>query len=271
MISHKQTPGFVTENSRSRHIQTLLRRHGECSVGLLARQCGVSDMTIRRDLALLARHGKVLRTHGGATVGEKVLFEFQFLQRSQVNESAKQGIARAASRVVQDGQSVLMDSGTTTLALAAQLRARRNLTVITTSLPVAATLQHAAGVKVLLLGGFVRHDSPDLVGALTEGNLETLQADLAFIGADGIDLKGGIYNQSPEVARMLGKMAAAAGSVYVVADSSKVGRTALVRFGHLARWGGLITDARLTRTQAAALRRAGVKLTLAPSKPEDSP
>jgi DeoR family transcriptional regulator of aga operon len=177
-------------------------------------------------------------------------------------------VAAAAAALVRDGQSVLMDSGTTTLALAEALRRRKALTVVTTSLPIAAALQHTPGVRVLLLGGYVRHDAPDLTGALTEANLETVRADVAFIGADGIDLQGRIYNQSPEVARMLGKMAAAAATVYVVADSTKVGQTALVRFGHIAHWGGLITDARLARPHAAALRRAGLKLILAKAEPE---
>ena len=224
-------------------------------------------MTIRRDLAILAEGGKVIRTHGGATVGEKVLFEFNFLQRAGVNESAKQQIAKTAAALVQDGQSVIMDSGTTTLALARQLRGHRGLTVITSSLPIAATLQHTPGVKVLLLGGFMRQDSPDLIGALTEANLESLRADLAFIGADGIDLAGRVYNASVEVGRMLAKMAAAAAATYVVADSSKIGRTALVRFGQLARWRGLVTNQGLSRAQATALRKAGVNLILSNSTP----
>jgi DeoR family transcriptional regulator of aga operon len=254
-------------NARHREIESLLRERGECSVEEFARRAAVSTMTIRRDLDVLARAGKVIRTHGGATLGEKVLFEFNFLQRAGVNESAKQQIAETASALVQDGQSVIMDSGTTTLALARQLRGHRSLTVITSSLPIAATLQHTPGVKVLLLGGFMRQDAPDLVGALTEANLESLRADLAFVGADGIDLAGRVYNASVEVGRMLAKMAAAATATYVVADSSKIGRTALVRFGQLARWRGLVTNQGLSKSHAAALRKAGVKLILGNSAP----
>ena len=95
-----------------------------------------------------------------------------------------------------------------------------------------------------------------------EVNLETIHADLAFIGADGIDLEGRIYNDSPEVARMLSKMAAAA-RVYVVSDHSKIGRKAMVRFGEASRWKGLIVDSGLSAPDRAALKKAGVNLLLA--------
>lgn len=249
--------------TRHQKIEALLQSQGGCSVEALARECGVSDMTIRRDLAALARHGKILRTHGGAMPGQKVLFEFEFLTRTKVNEGAKRQIAARAAALIPEGSVVAMDSGTTTLALACELRSRRNLTVITTSLPIAATLQAAEGVRVLLLGGFVRKDAPDLGGAMTEANLETIHADLAFIGADGIDLEGKIYNDNPEVARMLSKMAAAAARVYVVSDHSKIGRKAMVRFGEVSRWEGLIVDSGLSAPDRAALKKAGVNLLLA--------
>ena len=111
-----------------------------------------------------------------------------------------------------------------------------------------------------MLGGYLRASSPDLVGAITEANLETLRADAAFLGADGIDRHGGVYQESPEIARMLTKMAASAGRVYVVADASKLGKTALWRFGRLQDWAALITDAAADRSLLASLRKAGVRV-----------
>ncbi len=224
----------------------------------LQRRFGVSDMTIRRDLAALARAGRVIRTHGGASAAPKISFEFAFLRRQQTAEVAKQAIGRAAANLVQDGQSVLLDSGTTTLAVATALKARRNLTVITTSLPVASALQFCPTIRVLLLGGFVRADSPDLSGAVTESNLEQLHADVAIVGADGVDDRGRVYHAAPEVARLVGKMAAAAARVYVVADSSKLGRKALARSGDLTKWDGLVTE-----LPVPGLKRAGVNVVVA--------
>jgi DeoR/GlpR family transcriptional regulator of sugar metabolism len=228
---------------RHREIIGLLHARGECTVEDLAHSFGVSPMTIRRDLNVLAESGQVIRTHGGAAPAEAVMFEFQFLRRAKLNATAKDRIGAAAASLVRDGQSVLLDSGTTTLCIARHLRERNGITVITTSLPIASVLQRAAGVQTLLLGGYVRREAPDLQGPLTESNLESLRADIAFIGADGIDENGTCYNASLTVARMLSKMIHAAQQVYIVADASKLGRTALASFGHLADFSGLITDA----------------------------
>jgi len=241
----------------------ILTEDGECSVDTLARRFEVSDMTIRRDLQVLADAGRVIRTHGGATPAEQVRFEFQFLDRARQNAPAKDAIGRAAVQLVKDGQSVLLDSGTTTLAIARCLRTRQRLTVITTSLPIAAVLQNAPGVETMLLGGYVRRDTPDLGGALTESNLENLMADIAFIGADGIDVSGKVSNASISTARMLTKMAASAKRVYVVADSAKIGKTALVSFGQLTKWGGLITDSAVAAQSVRSLRKAGVHVIVA--------
>ena len=232
----------------------------------LGRALGVSGMTIRRDLRALAAEGKAIRTHGGAAMAQRISFEFGFLERVKEREAAKTAIGRAAADLVGGGQSVMLDSGTTTLALSRQLHGKAGLTVITTSLPIASELQYDQGIEVLLLGGYLRAASPDLAGALTQSNLETVRADVAFIGADGIDAGGAVYNHSPEVARMLAKMSAAADRVYVVADSAKLGKAALWRFGHLKDWAGLVTDDGADRSLLASLRRAGVSVIKAPIK-----
>ncbi len=138
-----------------------------------------------------------------------------------------------------------------------RIKDRKGLTVITTSLPIASELQYCQSIETLLLGGFLRHGAPDLAGSLTESNLENLRADIAFIGADGIDSQGNVYNRSMPVGRMLAKMAASADKVFVVADHSKLGRTALMRYGNIARWSGLITDRNAENGALSALRRAG--------------
>jgi DeoR/GlpR family transcriptional regulator of sugar metabolism len=253
----------MNAKTRQDRICEWIAQAGECSIEDLVRRFGVSGMTVRRDLQTLADHGKVIRTHGGATMAERVSFEFEFLNRVREHQAAKQQIAAAAAAEVKDGQSVVLDSGTTTLELAKRLRDKQRLTVVTTSLPVAAQLQYDRHIEVLLLGGYVRPSAPDLCGALTESNLESLRADVAFIGACGIDRRGAVYQNSPEIARMASKMAASAARVFVVADSSKLGRTALWRYGRLRDWAGLITDGAADRTTLAALRRAGVRVIVA--------
>jgi DeoR/GlpR family transcriptional regulator of sugar metabolism len=192
-----------------------------------------------------------------------VLFEFQFLRRAGQNRDQKERIGQRAARLIEDGQSIMLDSGTTTLSLARQLIGRRRLVVITTSLPIAATLQSVPGIETILLGGVVRRDAPDLEGPLTEANLESLHADLAFVGADGIGLDGEVYNASLSVGRMLMKMASRASGVYVVADSGKIGRSALSRFGNVREWRGVITDSGITSKDHASLREASVHVIIA--------
>jgi DeoR/GlpR family transcriptional regulator of sugar metabolism len=250
---------------RQKQMCELIAQRGECSIEQLMKQFGVSGMTVRRDLQSLADQGKVIRTHGGAAMAERISFEFEFLNRVRENHAAKDAVAAAAAAQIKDGESLMLDSGTTTLELAKRLRGRDGLTVITSSLPIAAQLQYDQRIEVLLLGGRLRASSPDLAGALTESNLETLRADVAFLGADAVDAHGAVYQESPELARMLTKMAASAGRVFVVADGSKLGKTALWRFGRLSDWAALITDASADRTLLASLKRAGVRVIKAAS------
>ncbi len=144
--------------------------------------------------------------------------------------------------------------------LAAASASLRDLTVITTALPIASELQYCDTIDVILLGGRLRRDAPDLSGAITLQTLEALHADIAFLGSDAIDLKGSCYNESTEVAHLIAAMSTVADAVYVVADSSKIGHAALGRTGSLKRWDGLITDKGLSPTATRALRRQGVKI-----------
>lgn len=258
------------KTQRHRQIQQLLRERGECSVEFLAATLNVSDMTIRRDLNQMAAEDRAVRTHGGAAPVEQVSFEFAFLREAGQNREQKTLIGRRAAALIEDGQSVMLDSGTTTLALARELVHRRRLVVITTSLPIAATLQRSAGAEVILLGGIVRRDAPDLAGPLTESNLDAFHADLAFVGADAIGLDGELYNGSLTVGQMLGKMSTRAGGVYVIADSSKIGRTALSRFGNARDYQALITDSGISDADRSALEAAGVRVIVAEALADES-
>lgn len=260
-----------TLQPRHQDILDLLRAKGSSSVDFLARRLGVSEMTVRRDLRAMEEDGRVVRTHGGATLAERVAFEFSFLQRTQVNQAAKQAIAAVAVCHLGKTRTLMLDSGTTTLALAELLKSHTDLTVITTSLPIASTLQFSPGIELLLLGGLLRRDAPDLGGPLTEANLENLRADVAFIGADAIDAKGGVYNNALPVGRMLCKMADSAARVFVLADSSKLGKTGLMRFGQLNKWAALITDDRADKSQLRSFKAAGATVIVAPYSAEKKP
>lgn len=249
------------EERQAKICQRIVQR-GECSVEELTDALGVSGMTIRRDLQVLADRGQVIRTHGGATLGERVSFDFAFLQRARENQEAKREIAKTAARLCENAKTIMLDGSTTTLAIARALRGRTGLTVITTSLPAAAELQFDQGIDVLLPGGYIQPYSPDLTGSLTEQNLEMLRADITFLGVDGIDSEGGVYTKPPDNTHMLLKMASSAREVYVAADGSKFNRHALRRFGYLADWAGLVTNSDADPDFLSQLRAAGVKVFL---------
>jgi DeoR/GlpR family transcriptional regulator of sugar metabolism len=231
--------------------QTLAERPG-VAVTALARRFGVSEMTVRRDLAALAAKFHVRRTHGGAMLSERMILEFDYRERRETNRNAKCAIAAAARKLVQPGQRLILDNGTTSLELAALLQDGVDLTVITPSLAVASELQHASGVEVILLGGVMRRGSPDLTGPVTEHCLELFAADLAFQGADGIGPDGAIYNTDLRLARVDRMMRRIAQRSCVLADHTKIGSLALARCGSLADVDVFITD---TGAPADALRR----------------
>lgn len=243
---------------RRERILELVAGGREVQITELAGEFDVSEMTVRRDLDSLAAEGRVIRTHGGAAAVGGVVFEFRFLDRANQNLSAKKEIASIAARIIVDGTTVILDSSTTTLAIAKELRHRRKLTVITTSLPIASELQYCEGVELVLLGGRLRRDSPDLSGVLTLQALEGLHSEVAFLGCDAVDAAGVAYNQSVEIAHLISAMARAASRVYFVADSSKIGHTALGRIGALSQWDGMISDSGLSAQSVRTLRNRGV-------------
>ncbi len=250
----------LSPDTRRQRITELLDQHGECTIGDLAERFGVSGMTIRRDLQELSDVGQVVCTRGGAAPAARVSFEFRFLERTNEHAEEKEQIAGVACSLVKPGDAVLLDSSTTTLAIARQLKTISKLTVITTSLPIASELFSHEHIEVILLGGRLRKDSPDLIGAITDSTLDMLRADIAFIGADAVDRRGNIYNASADLGRMLSRMADAASRVYAVADHSKIGQHELLRFGNIADWYGLITDSKLNRSLCRDLKRAGVSI-----------
>lgn len=226
----------------------------------MARRLGVSEMTIRRDLEKLETNADVRRTRGGAVVAERTVFEFTYHERQRAQSARKEIIARAALEMIEPGQRVILDTGTTTLHLAALLKDRVNLTVITPSLAVASELQYSSGVEVVLLGGILRRRSPDLTGPLTEHCLDLFSADWAFQGAEAVGADGSVYNVDLQLAQVDRKMRSKAAKACLLVDSSKFGRTALIRNGTLADFDMIITDRSAPENLRRLARKMGARL-----------
>lgn len=259
---------------RQERILELVRLEGGVRVSELVELLGVSDMTVRRDIAVLARRGLVTRVHGGATSPSgRSADEPGFAAKSGLQTGEKQAIAAAAVALVQPGDSVAISAGTTTYAVAAALRAVGDLTVVTNSIP-AAELLHAAGrddLTVILTGG-VRTPSDALVGPVAVTALRSLHVDWLFLGVHGIDDRAGLTTPNLDEAETNRALVAAARQVAVTADATKWGVVGLSSMARLEDVDVVVTDDRLDPDATRALRSRVGRVVVAPATPgEDGP
>jgi DeoR/GlpR family transcriptional regulator of sugar metabolism len=235
---------------RRRKILSIVHT-GLVNVEELSLHFGVSESTIRRDLFELANDGRIVRTYGGAALLNLDKREHSLDERQTVQRNQKDAIARVAAMQVRDGESLILDAGTTTCALARQLRGRRDLHVVTNNIMALTTLSSESGISLTMLGGSVRKMSMGTVGPLAEMALSRISADKAFLGADGLVAGRGLCEASQEQAALKEKMMDQAGAVYVLADSSKLGYAGQNAWTPLTRPWTLITDASATQEQLA--------------------
>ncbi|MDP9157558.1 MAG: DeoR/GlpR family DNA-binding transcription regulator [Pseudomonadota bacterium] len=216
----------------------------DANVEQLSEALGVSEATVRRDLTMLAKERRLVRTYGGATalVGahepEASLEERKSAQREQ-----KEAIAQAAALHVRDGDTVLLDGGTTCAALARQLSAHHDLHVVTNNLLAVMTLANAPGVRITLIGGDLRASSMSTLGPLAELVLSRLSVDVAFLGADGVAADFGLCEATAEQAYLKDCIIRRAAKVIVLADADKLGRARQQHWTPLERdWTLITTD-----------------------------
>jgi DeoR/GlpR family transcriptional regulator of sugar metabolism len=224
-----------------------------------------SEATVRRDLASLAAEGLIKRVHGGAVVGERLLEEPPVLQRCGVFTEQKRAIGRAAAALVHDGDTVFLGSGSTVLEVARNLTSRRELRVITNSLPIVNLLADVAEIHIVITGGFLRNAERTFVGFLVEKSLAELRADKTVIGIQGIHPEHGLTNDwLPEtmVDRTIVRFAP---ELIVVADSSKFGKTRLSYVTGLSEVNAIVTDGGIDAGMAKAITAHGVRLIVAES------
>ena len=247
-----------------------IREDGAVRVSDLARQLGVSDMTVRRDLEFLHGRGLIEKVHGGATaVPGSALFEPGFATKSALQQLEKDAIADAAVELVNPGVAIGISAGTTTYALARRLVDAAGLTVVTNSIRVADVLSeaHRADQTILLTGG-VRTPSDALVGPLAVSALQNVHLDLVFMGVHGMDVRAGFTSPNLLEAETNRAMVEAARLLVVVADHTKWGVVGLSSFARLDQADMLITDAGIdpaARDQLAATVRRLIVVDVASS------
>src|SRR3954468_11448672 len=224
-------------------VLRMLETRDAVLVSELARAFSVSEVTVRADLAELARQGLVARVRGGVRPLQRGQSELGFDLRLRLPAERKRAIARAAAAMVGEGEAVALDSSTTAYYLALELRSKRELVVVTNGLLIAAALADAPGVSVLVTGGLLRLPAMSLVGDVAGDMLRTTRIDLGFLGARGLDLERGLMDLNPEEVRIKQEMASACERVVGIVDSSKWHRSALLSFAGTHEVSAIVTDA----------------------------
>ncbi|MFT4148559.1 MAG: DeoR/GlpR family DNA-binding transcription regulator [Paracoccaceae bacterium] len=254
---------------RRARIIELLRRDGAAGLKEMSEALGVSVSTLRRDVDYLCENGHIERTHGGAMLKEGRAHGVE-LDRdiaSELNSDAKSQIGRHAAALIQPGQTVILDSGTTTAAAARAARDRGiRFTAVTNDFLVAAILSESPHIQVTVAGGSVRSGTSTLMGADTLQYMHRLRADLAFVGAHALTVDE-MSDTSIELAELKRMIIAAADHPVLLADSSKIFSRAFCAFGAPAGLGRLITDAQVAPDRLAALRGKGTRVDVAGEQP----
>jgi DeoR family transcriptional regulator of aga operon len=252
----------VLNEERRRSILEHLNRDGRVLVTDLAKHFETSQVTIRKDLEILHSHGLVHRTHGGALPSREGALEDPTLrEKEKLHRKEKLHIAEAAARMVQEGQVVILDSGTTTTTIARALRKFQNLTIITNAVNIPAELSGSA-VEVILTGGTLRKNSFSLVGPIAEETLRRLNADILFLGVDGFDVHYGLSTPNLLEAKVNRVMVEVAKRSVAVCDSSKFGRRSLSLIVPPTSLQEVITDHGIPRSDLRTLKKAGIEVTL---------
>lgn len=245
---------------RQKEILSLLAKEGAASVRLLAERFDVSQVTIRRDLQTLEKQGLIHKTHGGAVALEANTYTERQLQERETEASEeKDRIGRRAAQMVKAGDTVILDEGSTCLAVARHLRRTTGITVITNGIRVAAELLGCPGITLVVIGGVCHHDSAMLYGPETERAYQEAHAERYFMGIDAFSEQSGIMDGNLLQVSLKQAKAQASRRVIGVAHRAKFGRLALARVGPLNLLDSLVTDAPVDSDLRGALERAGVE------------
>jgi DeoR family galactitol utilization operon repressor len=243
-------------SEREKEILKLLSNDPGISVARMSELLGVSVVTIRSDLNDLSQKGLVLRTRGGAAPA----YHPHVAERQNLNVEAKNRIAQAAAALVGDGDTIMIEAGTTTALVAKYLLGKRFVNIVTNSTLILPFARMNPGIHLTVVGGEFRPATESLVGPAALAELDRFHVRLAFVGTDGFSPEGGLTTHLVEGAEIVRKMAERCESAVLVADSSKYGKIGFVHVLPLQGVHRLITDTGLSAQAAEELAAAGVQV-----------
>jgi len=253
-------------NQRREKILELIREDGHAKVMDLSRIFKVTEVTIRQDLERLEKDGDVIREHGGAYLKNIDQNVRNFSLKNQDNLVEKVMIAHKAIELIEDGDTIILDSGSTTTEIANLLNNYKNLTVITNALNIALILGAQAGINVIVTGGEFKAPTLSLTGQKAADFFQNLHVDKLFLATAGIALKSGLTYPGISDICVKRAMIESANEIYLVADSSKIGKNSFASLGALSLINYLITDAKIKPEDIAWLKTYDVKFLIAEYK-----
>ena len=252
---------------RHEQIIQLILEQQNVTVNELSERFFVSPVTIRSDLNQLAEMGKVIRTHGGARLGdERTRQEYSITTQQRMNAAEKQAIGKLAASLVQSGESILLDASTTALAVGQAFKQRtdlHNVTVITTGIWTALEMLGSAHLEVVLTGGRVRNSTGSIAGSIANDVLSRFHFHKAFLGAWGISLDGGLMDAPLIEVEIKQTVIPRCQEVIAVVDGSKIGRHSLATIAPLTAVSRIVTDDSVSSQLLAAFRDQGVEILVA--------
>lgn len=253
----------LIKEERLQRILQVIKQDGAVTAGELARNFGVSEITIRRDLGELADRGFVRRAHGGAVGISLKTQEPPVIQRIQQEKAYKESIAKAAAALIHDGESIFIGSGSTTAYLPRYLTNRKRLTIVTNALNISTELAPALDITVVVLGGLMRHEELSLIGHIAEQSLMELHFDKVLIGIPAVDVTAGLTNDYlPEVITDR-TIINRAKEVILLADHTKIGKVASAYLAPLNHVNTFITDSQTDPEFLRQIRELGVAVIVA--------
>lgn len=252
---------LLTEQRR-RNLLNLVDQNGQVTVADLVKRFSISAVTVRTDLDALASIGALVRSHGGAVRRLEATQDYPLRTKETLHHAEKVRIGKAAAELVSSGETIILDSGTTTAEIARHLKKLKlaSLTVITNALNIAVELADCPGISLIMIGGLLRPVSSSCVGPQAEATMMDFHADRLFLAVDGFDLDNGPSTPDLLEAQLNNVMIRSAKEVNVVADFSKLGRRSVSRIASFDRIHRLITDKRATPEFTEGLRKKGVEV-----------
>jgi len=244
---------------RRQKIQEMLSQQKRLLVNDLCVNFNASAVTIRKDLEILRKRGSLTRVHGGAILNQSSVTDLALTEKERIHHKEKDRIAQCAGSMINRGDVIILDSGSTTTQLARHIKFKKGIIVITNAVNIATELA-ASDLEIILTGGILREKSFSLVGPLAENTLQSVTADKLFLGVDGIDFKFGLTTPNLLEAKVNHMMMDVSKEVILLADSTKFGMRSVGVISQINEIDKIVTDSGVSEEDVKRMDNLGIEV-----------